>query len=191
MDISKMCECVAGGFCRTRGLDIVHHVTLLWADEDGLRLADTLASAAQLDAWMGGGDIVGAHCRTCHEDVATCPVLRPYLCASGWGMGHDGRAAIRLLIAELRLHASARLWLGSSVAGLRYILSAHRPVHADDSQQQQPGVGFDIDIASRFHGLWADDLVVLADVAYWLVVLDRFRRLSPGNTDGATGSMPA
>jgi hypothetical protein len=91
VDIGQFCDCVAGGSCRVEGRSsaTIHRVRLWWLDPNDPRDPDTVASPAQLDAWITAGVIVGAFCPTCDDVVINCPSFDGFLTAERWDTDDD------------------------------------------------------------------------------------------------------
>jgi len=133
------CECIAGGLCRQRGPQVQHAVRLLWSHDDEPRTPQTIASPAQLDELMSAGEIVGAICTTCQDDVTGCPAVRPYVIDGGWELPSTGRDALRGLVRQDPGPGDPERWIPDALAGLRYVLLIHGGPRVTTLLQEQQG----------------------------------------------------
>ncbi|WP_143532341.1 hypothetical protein [Saccharothrix sp. ALI-22-I] len=171
----QLCECVAGGLCDKRGIHVQHAVSVLYARDDDRRETGIIASPAMLDQWLADGEIVYAECTaTCNDHVLKCPAIGPYLRSVLWDEDGRGRKHIRDHVRLILDVVDGDLV--PFIGGLRHLKS----VYGTDIERNR----WDINPCCTenapptflaLHEAWDTDAIKLADIHYWLRVLERFR----------------
>ncbi|GAA1673603.1 hypothetical protein GCM10009765_23720 [Fodinicola feengrottensis] len=184
MDTVAICECVAGGICRSRGIDVSHSVALIWTDPNDTREPDTIVNPAQLDQLIAATEIVDATCHTCGgETVTACPAFAPYLQNAKWEptFCRPRRTALRSTVKEILLTAEDRITCAAELAtAIATALNTHgsHTIRTDDEERPGSMVNPLDYLNNPIDILWDSGDIGLEALAYWRRVLERYQKIA-------------